>query len=174
MRLAARQMSISGITGDRLHASDRQSLNTKAQVASIELLKTIQTVRRGSGAAASPTVFAQRFDLWRRAGRSDVHPDRHGKNSTGSIRRLGSPTCCAASPIILPRGSTSSSPGIGSTAKPQPQPPDHHPPRPWPDAYEARSQSGRPHVQSRLNRIPHHIGQPAPHRLDDIGARGLW
>ena len=32
MRLA-RQMSISGITGNRLHALDRQSFNTKAQIA---------------------------------------------------------------------------------------------------------------------------------------------
>src|ERR1700751_4447165 len=52
-----------------------------------------------------------------------------------SIHRLGSPTSCAASPIIQPRNCTSCSPGIGSSTTPQPLLPEDHLSRPWPDAY---------------------------------------
>jgi hypothetical protein len=56
-----------------------------------------------------------------------------GPNSMASTPRLGSPTCCAVSPIIRPLSCTSCCRGIGSNAKSLPLPPDNPPSRPWPD-----------------------------------------
>src|SRR5215469_16190507 len=50
-----------------------------------------------------------------------------------STPRLGSPTCCAVSPIIRPPSCTSCCRGIGSNAKSLPLPPDNPPSWPWPD-----------------------------------------
>ena len=50
MRLAARQISISGITGDKLHALDRQSFNTKDHVGCNVRDTSAALVRRPEGA----------------------------------------------------------------------------------------------------------------------------
>ena len=51
-------------------------------------------------------------------------PSSLPQNSTARIHRPGLPTYCVALPIIRPPSCTSSSPGTGSCAKPEPLPPD--------------------------------------------------
>src|SRR5262249_38047803 len=52
-------------------------------------------------------------------------PSSPRQNSTASIHRPGLPTYCVAVPIIRPPSCTSSSPGTGTCAKPEPLPPDN-------------------------------------------------
>src|SRR5215470_5279689 len=74
-----------------------------------------------------------------------------------STPRLGSPTCCAVSPIIRPSSCTSCCRGIGSNTKSLPLPPDNPPSWPWPDGCEG----GQGHRNAR-NGGPAQNAQPEP------------
>jgi hypothetical protein len=83
---------------------------------------------RGIALGRRAWLFAGSDRAWWRAGRSHVHPDRQGKSQWADPRAWLADARGAPSPTLLPCH--------GSPAKPQPQPqpPDHHPLRPWPDA----------------------------------------
>ncbi len=114
---------------DRLHAQALASLHPLSRRWPHAPVEQCRRARFARYRSPTSGVVIRRLRSWRRAGYSYVHPDRHGKTQRTDPRPLARRT------RVAPHRRSSRPPSCTTCSPVMEAPPNHHPLRPWPDAY---------------------------------------